>query len=422
VTEFSSLRQQAGLSVPDAALRLGYTERQAYRWESGEAKPKPAVLELLRTLKPACNDEDTDPPAFTFIDLFAGIGGLRRGFETIGGQCIFTCEWDRYSQETYRANFPNDAHTIAADIRDVKEADIPPHDVLLAGFPCQPFSIAGVSKKNALNRPHGFACEAQGTLFFELARIIKHHSPKAFLLENVKNLVNHDKGRTFQVIRDVLTTELGYHIKFQVIDAKSWVPQHRERIFIVGFRDKSDFDFEAMKIPDALKGPKLGTILHPEDGSEKPERHFTVGKDAKVSEKYTLSDHLWRYLKEYAEKHRLAGNGFGFGLFGPDGVARTLSARYYKDGSEILIRQPRRAPRRLTPRECARLMGFDAPKCSSFKIPVSDTQAYKQFGNAVAVPAVEAVAKHMEAHILAAVARDAATTQASQKRKRLARG
>lgn len=422
MTEFSSLRQQAGLSVPDAAARLGYTERQAYRWESGEANPRPAVLELLRTLKPACNHEEAAPPAFTFIDLFAGIGGLRRGFETIGGQCVYTCEWDRYSQETYRANFPNDAHPIAADIREVKEADIPEHDVLLAGFPCQPFSIAGVSKKNALNRPHGFACEAQGTLFFELARIIKHHRPKAFLLENVKNLVNHDRGQTFRVIHEVLTKQLGYHIDYQVLDAKSWVPQHRERIFIVGFRDKSDFDFQTMDIPDPMKGPKLGTVLHPEDGSEKPEKHFTTGKDAKVSDKYTLSDHLWRYLQDYAEKHRLAGNGFGFGLFGPDGVARTLSARYYKDGSEILIKQGRRSPRRLTPRECARLMGFDAPGSSSFKIPVSDTQAYKQFGNAVAVPAVAAVAKHMEPHILAAVAQDAIAEQPKQKRQRNSRG
>lgn len=337
------------------------------------------------------------------IDLFAGIGGLRRGFETIGGKCVFTCEWDRYSQKTYRANFPDDDHDITGDIRQVNERDIPAHDVLLAGFPCQPFSIAGVSKKNALNRPHGFACEAQGTLFFEVARIIQHHQPKAFLLENVKNLVSHDRGNTFRVIRRVLEEDLGYSIDFRVIDAKSWVPQHRERIFIAGFKDPANFSFKTMKIRDPLKGPKLGTILHPENGIEKPEDPFTNGPKARVADKYTLTNHLWTYLQNYAEKHRQAGNGFGFGLVGTSDVARTLSARYYKDGSEILIRQTSRVPRRLTPRECARLMGFDKPNGCAFKIPVSDTQAYKQFGNAVAVPAVAAVAKHMAPHILAAV-------------------
>jgi DNA (cytosine-5)-methyltransferase 1 len=328
---------------------------------------------------------------------------MRRGFEAIGGECVFTCEWDRYSQQTYRANFPGDAHEIAGDIREVREADIPLHDVLLAGFPCQPFSIAGVSKKNALNRPHGFACEAQGTLFFDVARVIKHHRPKAFLLENVKNLVNHDAGRTFRVIHDVLTQELGYHVAYKVIDAKSWVPQHRERIFIAGFRDNADFTFDTMNIPDSLRGPKLLSILHSQNGTEKPERPYTEGRQATVSDKYTLSSHLWNYLKAYAEKHKGLGNGFGFGLFGSDNIARTLSARYYKDGSEILIRQHRGPPRRLTPRECARLMGFDASGSANWKIPVSDTQAYKQFGNAVVVPVVTAVAKHMEPGIIAAM-------------------
>jgi DNA (cytosine-5)-methyltransferase 1 len=417
VNEFTTLRQQAGLSVPEAAERLGYTEREAYRWERGEVKPRRAVLDLLRTLLPPCRDEDRSPPAFTFIDLFAGIGGLRRGFDAIGGRCVFTCEWDRYSQQTYRANFPHDPHPIAGDITTVNEASIPAHDVLLAGFPCQPFSIAGVSKKNALNRPHGFACEAQGTLFFDVARIIKHHRPKVFLLENVKNLVNHDRGRTFRVIQDVLTKELRYNVSFRVIDAKSFVPQHRERIFIAGFADETDFTFNTLKLADPLDGPKLRTILHPAGGSEKPEKPYTAGKDAAVSDKYTLSNHLWTYLQNYAEKHRLAGNGFGFGLFGPDDVARTLSARYYKDGSEILIRQGQGAPRRLTPRECARLMGFDAPGRSDFRIPVSDTQAYKQFGNAVAVPAVTAVARHMEPHIREAVAQ--ATQEKGTDRQRV---
>lgn len=356
------------------------------------------------TLRPVSSAKHGDEAgAFTFIDLFAGIGGLRRGFETIGGKCVYTCEWDRYSQQTYRANFPNDAHEIVGDIREVNAVDIPAHDVLLAGFPCQPFSIAGVSKKNALNRPHGFACETQGTLFFDVERIIAHHRPRAFLLENVKNLVNHDSGRTFQVIRDVLTRKLGYHISFRVIDAKSWVPQHRERIFIVGFRDGADFSFANMKVPDVLKGPKLSSILHPENGTEKEEVRFTSGPSAKVVDKFTLTPHLWKYLQDYAEKHRAQGNGFGFGLFGPDDIARTLSARYYKDGSEILIRKKSGSPRRLTPRECARLMGFDAPGESDWKIPVSDMQAYKQFGNSVVVPAVTAVARHMLPHILEAM-------------------
>jgi DNA (cytosine-5)-methyltransferase 1 len=178
------------------------------------------------------------------------------------------------------------------------------------------------------------------------------------------------------------------------------VPQHRERIFIVGFREPNRFNFDDLVLPSAFDGPKLRDILHPQDGTEEPEGHYTTGRRARVSEKYTLSDHLWRYLRDYAEKHRKAGNGFGYGLFGPDDVTRTLSARYFKDGSEILIRQRGKNPRRLTPRECARLMGFDNPGQADFKIPVSDTQAYKQFGNAVVVPVVKAVARHMAPWIL----------------------
>lgn len=398
MSEFTALREQAGLTVSDAAGRLGYTERQVYRWEKGETKPKKAVLDLLRSFKnPKASGGEG---AFTFIDLFAGIGGLRRGFEPLGGKCVFTSEWNIYSQKTYKANFPHDEHEIKGDITKIDLAEIPPHDLLLAGFPCQPFSIAGVSKKNALNRPHGFACEAQGTLFFDLAKIIDHHRPKVFLLENVRNLVNHDKGRTFETIRKILVDDLKYHVKFKVIDAKSWVPQHRERIFIVGFREETEFTFDNFEVPDPLSGPKLGTILHPEDGREKPDLHYTEGPLAKVSKKYTLTPHLWSYLQAYAKKHQERGNGFGFGRVGPDDVARTLSARYYKDGSEILVRQKGKAPRRLTPRECARLMGFEKPGECEFKIPVSDTQAYKQFGNAVVVPVVEAVARHMAPHFI----------------------
>jgi DNA (cytosine-5)-methyltransferase 1 len=307
----------------------------------------PAAAPRLRLVSSA-KPEQERPPAFTFIDLFAGIGGMRLGFEAIGGRCAFTSEWDRYSQKTYSANFPDDDHEIAGDIRKVHAEDIPAHDVLLAGFPCQPFSIAGVSKKNALNRPHGFACETQGTLFFEVARILGHHRPRAFLLENVKNLVNHDSGRTFRIIRDVLTRDLGYHIAWRVIDARSWVPQHRERIFIVGFREQCSFNLESMQIPNDIRRPILASVLHPEDGSEQAEIPYTTGAQAKVSEKYRLTSHLWNYLRDYAEKHRRLGNGFGFGLFGPGDVARTLSAHYFKDGSEILIKRGSGNPRRLT--------------------------------------------------------------------------
>lgn len=407
MSEFATLRQQAGLSVPDAAVKLGYAERTVYRWDGG-ARPKKAVLDLLRTMKPpAAPRKKQDDAAFTFIDLFAGIGGLRKGFESIGGRCVFTSEWDKYSRKTYQANFPDDEHEISGDITEIAADTIPAHDLLIAGFPCQPFSIAGVSKKNALNRPHGFACETQGTLFFDVERIIAHHRPHAFVLENVKNLVNHDKGRTFRVIVDTLQNKLGYHIDSKVIDAKGYVPQHRERIFIVGFRDRP-FSFKSMAVKDPLKGPKLSVILHSENGKEKPEQPYTAGRQATVADKYTLTDHLWRYLKNYAEKHRAAGNGFGFGLFGPDDVARTLSARYYKDGSEILIKQPGEAPRRLTPRECARLMGFDNPGEANFKISqVSDMQAYKQFGNSVVVPVVEAVAEYIKPTLLEAIRADA---------------
>jgi len=308
---------------------------------------------------------------------------------------VFTSEWDSYAQKTYAENFPG-GHLINGDITQVDAADIPDHDVLLAGFPCQPFSIAGVSKKNALGKAHGFACETQGTLFFDLARIIAEKRPRAFLLENVKNLLSHDKGRTFDVIRRTLEVELGYHIKYRVIDGAHFVPQHRERILIVGFREPTNFDFDALPLP--AKGRRtLREILHKTDGSEPNlpwdgDRFFNHTKQ-QVDPKYTLSDKLWAYLQGYAEKHRAKGNGFGFGLVTPDSVTRTLSARYYKDGSEILVYQGEGVnPRRLTPRECARLMGFP----DSFKIPVSDTRAYKQFGNSVVVDVMAHVAKLMQ--------------------------
>jgi len=308
---------------------------------------------------------------------------------------VFTSEWDSYAQKTYAANFPI-SHYVAGDITTVDENDIPDHDVLLAGFPCQPFSIAGVSKKNALGRAHGFADETQGTLFFDVARIIAAKRPKAFLLENVKNLQSHDKGRTFDVIKHTLQEDLGYDIRWKVIDGAHFVPQHRERIIIAGFREPTAFDWSALRLPE--KGVlKLKSVLHKVDRLEPTldwdEGRFVDPKTGKVHDKYTLTPKLWQYLQDYAAKHKAKGNGFGFGMVGPESVTRTLSARYYKDGSEILVKQRgTKSPRRLTPRECARLMGFP----DTFRIPVSDTRAYKQFGNSVVVPVVREAARVMK--------------------------
>ena len=318
---------------------------------------------------------------------------MRMGFEAAGGRCVFTSEWNAWARKTYAANFGDDG-PIVGDIREQREDEVPAHDVLVAGFPCQPFSIAGVSKKNALGRPHGFACATQGTLFFDVARILAAKQPRAFLLENVKNLLSHDRGHTFRVIRRTLEDELGYQISWRVIDAAHFVPQHRERILIAGFREPLPFSLDELPLPRTAR--RLSTILHPEDGSEAPEPPYTIAPAATVNSKYVLTDKLWAYLQAYAAKHRAAGNGFGFGLVHGDSIARTLSARYYKDGSEILVScGPGANPRRLTPRECARLMGFP----DSFRIPVSDTQAYKQFGNSVAVPVIAAVAQAMRPYI-----------------------
>lgn len=394
--DFSTLLAQAGYTVPEAARVLGYSEGHIYRWKRGEEIPRESVMRLLNMEIERRRDEGEAEKTFTFIDLFAGIGGLRRAMESAGGRCIFTSEWDKYAQQTYMANFP-DNRLPAGDIREVDAEDIPAHDVLVAGFPCQPFSIAGVSKKNALGRAHGFDDETQGTLFFDVLRILMHHRPAAFMLENVKNLKSHDKGRTFEVIRRKLTEELGYTLETRIIDAGHFVPQHRERIVMVGFREATGFCFEDVHLP-AYGAKRMRHILHPENGTEQPEGHFTVGPDALVSEKYTLTDKLWAYLQGYAAKHKAKGNGFGFGMVDGDSISRTLSARYYKDGSEILVsRGEGNNPRRLTPRECARLMGYP----DDFRIPVSDTQAYKQFGNSVAVPVFAEVARVMAPHILA---------------------
>lgn len=382
------------LTQAEVALILGKDIRTVRRWESGDVTPPHLIVPALRqALRRTTPTSGTD---FTFIDLFAGIGGIRIGFEAVGGRCVFTSEWNDFAVRTYRENF-GDEHTIAGDITKVGASEIPEHDVLLAGFPCQPFSIAGVSKKNALGRPHGFECTTQGTLFFDVARIIAAKRPYAFLLENVKNLLSHDRGNTFRVIRDTLEKELGYTIHWKVVDGSCFVPQHRERILIVGFREKTDFAWDALRHP--ASAPVLSSILHREDGSEPNlghdgSKYFEVSKHG-VQKKYTLTTHLWTYLKNYAKKHRAKGNGFGYGLVGPHDIARTLSARYFKDGSEILIRQGRRNPRRLTPRECARLMGYG----DAFRIPVSDTQAYKQFGNSVVVPVMREVARIMKPHL-----------------------
>ncbi len=309
-------------------------------------------------------------PGFTFIDLFAGIGGMRLAYEQAGGKCVYSSEWNKYSQQTYYANFGEKPE---GDITKVDERDIPDHDILVAGFPCQPFSIAGVSKKNSLGRKTGFEDKTQGTLFFDVCRILKEKRPKAFMLENVKNLKSHDKGQTFKIILESLD-ELNYKVFYKILDGQDYAPQHRERIVIVGFdmcryEDKINFDFD---IRPRMPKPVVRDIL-----------------ESNVDDKYTLSDKLWIYLQNYAAKHKAAGNGFGYGIAPLDGVSRTISARYHKDGSEILIAQEGKNPRRLTPRECARLQGFP----ESFVIPVSDTQAYMQFGNSVVVPLMASVAE-----------------------------
>lgn len=409
------------------AAHVGKDVKTVRRWEKGET-PCPAMLdaalrELLRSADPApaatAARATVAPARFRFVDLFAGIGGIRMGFEAQGGACVMTSEWNKFSKKTYLENYgpaDGEGHAYVGDIVEFPAADVPDHDVLLAGFPCQPFSIAGVSKKNALGRPHGFECSTQGTLFFDVARIIAEKRPAAFLLENVKNLLSHDHGRTFDVILQVLRDELGYDVHYRVIDGRHFTPQHRERIIIVGFREPTPFTWDALELPD--DGPRLASILHRTDGSEPllpwdGERFFDHSA-RRVQPKYTLTPGLWAYLQQYAEKHRAAGNGFGYGMAFPQSVTRTLSARYHKDGSEILVYQGEGVrPRRLTPRECARLMGFP----DTFRIPVSDTQAYRQFGNSVVMPVMREVARTMMPHLDAALAGGKTKAKAATKRR-----
>lgn len=417
-----------------------WTRDSLKRWISGkeDLRLSEAEYKHLESLLPKAPRRKHE---FDFIDLFAGIGGIRRGFEIAGGRCVFTSEWNPFAVRTYKANHYSDPlhHKFNSDIREVTlsadpkvseeeaykfiDANVPDHDVLLAGFPCQPFSIAGVSKKNSLGRKHGFECDTQGTLFFDVARIIAAKRPAAFVLENVKNLKSHDKGNTFRVIMSALD-ELGYWVAdadssgsedYKIIDGKHFVPQHRERIVLVGFRkDLNVHQGFTLKDVEKLypkRKPTLGDIL-----------------EEKVEPTYVLTPKLWQYLYNYSIKHKAKGNGFGYGLVKAGDITRTLSARYYKDGSEILVDRGfnpdldfehkaniENRPRRLTPRECARLMGYDAPGESEFRIPVSDTQAYKQFGNSVVVPVFAAVAKLMKDRVLQA--KQLATQQPRERNK-----
>ena len=374
-------REELNLTQREFAhlLKLGrYGERTVRRWESGETEPADIYVYYVQGLKPEApfaQKGDVEPD-FTYIDLFAGIGGMHLAYSAAGGRCVYANEWDKYCQIQYKSNF---GITPEGDITQVDAESIPDHDILVAGFPCQPFSIAGVSKKKSLGRATGFADKTQGTLFFDVARIIDAKRPKAFMLENVKNLKSHDKGRTWATIKETLES-LDYEVFAEVLDGQAYVPQHRERIIIVGFDKRRfgagvDFSFELAK--PAVK-PKLADILEKGDTSS-----------------YVLSDKLWCYLQAYAEKHRAKGNGFGYGMPDLDGTTRTLSARYYKDGSEILIKRSEGNPRKLTPRECARLQGYP----DEYRIVVSDTQAYKQFGNSVVVPLIEQVALLVKAKL-----------------------
>lgn len=409
-------------SISDISTELQVNQSTIHRWLNGSVQPKLFIADRLINMiarKIPAQENDEKQGDFTFIDLFAGIGGIRKGFEQAGGKCLYTSEWDEFAQKTYSNNYPS-KHPINGDITKVNAADIPDHDILLAGFPCQPFSIAGVSKKKSLGRPTGFADKTQGTLFFDVARIIKEKQPKAFVLENVKNLKSHDRGNTFKVIWETLTQDLGYTCSYKIIDGQSWVPQHRERIVIIGFRNKVNFSLDDMLLPQ--KGEiKLGSILHKTDGTEPKlpqdgDKYFDF-ENNKVLDKYTLTDNLWAYLQAHAAKHRSLGNGFGYGLVTENDIARTLSARYYKDGSEILISQGEgKNPRRLTPRECARLMGYP----DDYVIPVSDTRAYKQFGNSVVVPLFQSVAEFIKPYVMEEIEKENKKVELVYAEKRMA--
>jgi DNA (cytosine-5)-methyltransferase 1 len=368
--EIKAKRKLLGLTQKDFADALGMGrngDRTLRRWENGESTPSTLEFNSIMRFAEVIPFKSVEGNGeFNFIDLFAGIGGIRIPFQELGGKCVFTSEWDKFAQKTYRVNFGEEPK---GDITKIAAKDIPDFDILLAGFPCQPFSQAGLKK--------GFS-DTRGTLFFEIERILKEKKPKAFLLENVKQLKGHDRGRTLRVILEHLD-KLNYYVKPEILRAGDFgVPQNRERIYIIGldkdhFNLPDDYDFH---FPNPTFGKtRLGDIL-----------------EKNVDDKYTISDSLWEGHQRRKKEHKEKGNGFGYSLFNSDSAyTNTISARYYKDGSEILIEQDGKNPRKLTPRECARLQGFP----EQFVIPVSDTQAYKQFGNSVAVPVVRAVAKQL---------------------------
>ncbi len=388
--------------IAQEVRRTGLTKKEFLRQALEIAYEQDEGPGLFSASGPIVHFEPSALP-FSFIDLFAGIGGFRCALTKLGGRCVFSSEWDKHARKTYCAWYNETEEDIWGDINALEtdadiQKNIPDHDILAAGFPCQPFSLAGVSKKKSLGRAHGFDDEKQGNLFFKIAHVVSVKRPPVLYLENVKNLRSHDKGNTWRVIESTLK-DLGYHVFFNVIDAAHWVPQHRERVLIVCFdRDVfgDDVNFEFPSLPEG-RHPVLGDIL-----------------SDNYDQKYVLTDHLWGYLQAYAEKHRKKGNGFGFGLVGPEDQSRTISARYHKDGSEILIRPPKDGhegvtdpkrskgnPRKLTPAEAARLMGFDEEMASlfghdnGFPQVVSDTQAYRQFGNAVVTKVVEAVGRQI---------------------------
>ena len=393
-------RTDLGLTQRDFALMLGLNgngERTVGGWERGEHAPTPTKWKMIKELEISARfiqHENTDYK-FRFIDLFAGIGGIRLPYQELGGKCVFSSEWDKFAQRTYTKNF---GEAPQGDITQISASDIPDHDILLGGFPCQAFSQAGLKK--------GFD-DTRGTMFFEIQRILAEKRPKAFMLENVKQLRGHDKGRTLETIlsilrgeheqeipsdvpmsqeaRKALSKKLNYWVDFKVLRAADFgVPQNRERIFIVGFdRDyytDANFD-EIFQWPETTRIPtRVGDIL--EDS-------------ATLDPKYTISEKLWVGHQRRKEEHGKKGNGFGYCLFNEDSpYTNTISARYYKDGSEILIDQSHlgKRPRKLTPRECARLQGFPEDYDVS---AVSDGQIYKQFGNSVSVPVIKAVAKKL---------------------------
>ena len=371
-SEIKKKRTELGMNRKEFrdALGMGIDgDRIIKMWEEGDLIPDDETLKQIQNFA-SCRPYSVEKPetqdTFRYIDLFAGIGGIRIPFQELGGVCVFTSEWDKFSQKTYQANFNVMPE---GDITKIPSTDIPDFDILLGGFPCQPFSQAGLHK--------GFE-DTRGTLFFEIERILKEKRPKAFLLENVKQLKGHDKGRTFKVIMEHLDA-LNYHAEAKVLRAADFgVPQNRERIYIVGF------DREYFRIPFGYRFP------YPEPTGEKTRLGDILEENP--DPRYTISDKLWDGHKRRKEEHRENGNGFGYCLFNEDSeYTSTISARYYKDGSEILIEQKGKHPRKLTPRECARLQGFP----EDFIIPVSNTQAYRQFGNSVAVPVIRGIARNM---------------------------